>query len=56
MPIKPEELKKRIAKINRENCTKAERKEINRLGKKYLPKLEKYEKHLKTMGNRNSYS
>jgi hypothetical protein len=55
-PVNFEELKKRIAEINRENRTKVEMKEIRTLEDKYLPKLEEYEKHLKTMGNRNSYS
>jgi response regulator RpfG family c-di-GMP phosphodiesterase len=56
MPVNPEELKKRIAEINRENCTKAEQNEINKLKNKYLQKLEEYERHLKTMDNRNNYS
>ncbi len=55
-PINSEELKKRIAEINRENRSKAEQKEIKTLENKYLPKLEEYEKHLKILGNRNSYS
>lgn len=55
-PINSEELKKRIAEINRENRSKAEQKEIKMLENKYLPKLEEYEKHLKTLCNRNSYS
>jgi hypothetical protein len=55
-PINSEELKKRIAEINRENRTKAEQKEIKTLENNYLPKLAEYEQHLKTMGNRNSYS
>ena len=55
-PINSEELKKRIAEINRENRSKAEQKEIKMLENKYLPKLEEYEKHLETLGKRNSYS
>lgn len=55
-PINSEELKKRIAEINRENRTKAEVKAIKTLEDKHLPKLQEYEKHLETMDNRNSYS
>jgi len=55
-PINSEELKKRIAAINRENRTKAEQKAIKTLENKHLPKLQEYENHLKVLGNRNSYS
>ena len=55
-PINSEELKKRIAEINREKLSKEEKKEVKTLENKYLPKLEEYEGHLKTLGNRNSYS
>ncbi|GHT41975.1 transposase [Bacteroidia bacterium] len=55
-PINSEELKKRIAAINRENRSKEEQKAIKTVEDKYLPKLEEYEKHLETLGNRNSYS
>lgn len=55
-PINSEELKKRIAEINRENRTKEEAKAIKTLENKHLPKLQEYEKHLETMGDRNSYS
>jgi Transposase and inactivated derivatives len=55
-PINSEELKKRVAEINRENHSKEERKAIKELENKHLPKLEEYERHLKTLGNRNSYS
>jgi transposase len=55
-PINSEELKKRIAEINRENRTKGEQKSIKTLENKYLPKLQEYEKHLETLGNRNNYS
>ena len=55
-PINSEELKKRIAQINQENRSKEEKKSIKTLEDKYLPKLEEYEKHLKTLGSRNSYS
>jgi hypothetical protein len=55
-PINSEELKKCIAEINRENRSKEEQKEIKTLENKHLPKLEECEKHLETLGNRNSYS
>jgi transposase len=55
-PINSEELKKRIAAINREKLSKEEKKEVKILENKHLPKLEEYEKHLNILGNRNSYS
>jgi transposase len=55
-PINSEELKKRIAEINRENRSKEEQKAIKTVENKYLPKLQEYEKHLETLGDRNSYS
>ncbi len=55
-PINSEELKKRIAAINRENLTKAEQKAIKTLENKHLPKLQEYENDLQIMGKRNSYS
>jgi hypothetical protein len=55
-PVNSAELKKRVAELNRENRTKAEEKAIKELENKHLPKLEGYEKHLETLGNRNSYS
>jgi transposase len=54
--IDSEELKKRIAKINRENLSKEEKKAVKMLEEKHLPKLQEYETHLETLGNRNSYS
>lgn len=55
-PIDSEELKKRIAAINRENRTQSEQKAIKMLEDKYLAKLQEYENHIKAMGKRNSYS
>jgi hypothetical protein len=55
-PINTEELKKRIAEINRENRSKEENKAIKTLEEKHLPKLKEYENRLETLGNRNSYS
>ena len=55
-PFNSEEIKKRVAQINRENRSKEEQKAIKTLENKLLPKLEEYEQHLQTLGNRNSYS
>lgn len=50
------ELKKRIKQINADNLNKEQKKEFKQLEGKMLDKLEEYEKHLETMGERNSYS
>ena len=55
-PIDSEELKKCIAKINRENLSKEKQKAVKTLEEKHLPKLCEYENHLKILGDRNSYS
>jgi transposase len=55
-PIDSEELKKRIAGINHEKLSKEDKKAVKILKEKHLPKLQEYEKHLKKLGNRNSYS
>lgn len=55
-PIDSEELKKRIAQINREALSKENKKAIKTIEEKHLPKLQEYEKHLDILGNRNSYS
>lgn len=55
-PINSEDLKKRIAQINRENLSKEKQKSIKTLEEKHLPKLREYENHLETLGTRNSYS
>ena len=55
-PIDSEELKKRIAQINREKLSKENKKVVKYLEEKHLPKLQEYEKHLDILGNRNSYS
>lgn len=55
-PLNSEELKRRIGELNRENRTKEEQKAIKTLESKHLSKLQEYEKHLKILGNRNSYS
>jgi transposase len=55
-PIDSEELKRRIAQINREKLSKEKTKAVKTLEEKHLPKLMVYENHLKTLGTRNSYS
>ena len=55
-PFNSEEIKKRVAQINRENRSKEHQKAIKTLENKLLPKLEEYERHLDTLVNRNSYS
>ena len=55
-PINSNELKQRIAAINKENRTKKELKQIKDLENKHLPKLEEYEQKLEIMEDRNSYS
>jgi len=55
-PINSEELKKRIALINRDHLSKENKKEIKTLEEKHLPKLKEYGNHFKTLGDRNSYS
>lgn len=56
--INTEELKEKLAQINKrlKEPTKKQLKELQKLQNEYLPKLEKYEKDLKIMGDRNSYS
>lgn len=55
-PFDSEELKRRIAQINQQGRSKEEQKAIKMLENKHLPKLQEYEKHLETLGSRNSYS
>ena len=55
-PINSEELKKRIAQINRDSLSKEDKKAVKTLEENHLPKLMEYEQHLQTLGNRNSYS
>jgi len=56
MPINSEELKKRIAQINRETLSKEDKNAVKTLEEKHLPRLMEYEQHLATLGARNSYS
>ena len=55
-PINAEELRNRLAQINRENLSKEEKKSVKTLEEKHLPKLQEYEAKLEKLGNRNSYS
>ena len=55
-PTKPEELRERIAQLNRENRSRKEQKQLNEIINKFLPKLEEYEQKLSVCGKRNSYS
>ena len=55
-PINSDELKERIAKINRENLSKADAKSLKTLENKMLPKLQEYEQKMSALGERNSYS
>ena len=55
-PIDSEELKRRIAELNRDHLSKKDKKAVKALEEKHLPKLMEYEKHFQTLGNRNSYS
>jgi transposase len=56
MPVDADELKKRIAQINRENLSKEGKEAVKTLEEKHLPKLREYENHLEVLGERNSYS
>ena len=55
-PINADELRQRIAQINRDNATKKQQKQIAEIENKHLPKLEEYEHKLATCDTRNSYS
>jgi len=55
-PINSDELRDRIAHINRENKSKSQQKQIAELENKLIPKLEEYEQKLAACGERNSYS
>lgn len=54
--IDSNQLRERISKLNRENRSKSELRQLKELEEKHLPKLEEYETHLQIMGKRNSYS
>ena len=56
--INSEELREKLSVLNKKlkEPTKKQMKELQKLQDEDLPKLEKYEKDLKILGNRNSYS
>lgn len=56
--INSEELKERLSQINKKlkEPTKKVAKELQKLQEEHLPRLEKYEKNLEILGDRNSYS
>lgn len=56
--INSEELRERLSVLNKKlkESPKKVAKELQKLQKEHLPKLEKYEKDLKVLGDRNSYS
>jgi len=56
--INSEELKEKLSELNKKlkEPTKKQAKELQKLQQEHLPRLEKYEKDLKILGNRNSYS
>jgi len=56
--INSEELKEKLSELNKKlkEPTKKQEKELQKLQKEHLPKLEKYEKDLEILGDRNSYS
>lgn len=52
------ELKEKVAQLNkhRSDLSKPTAKQLKQLEEEYLPRLEKYEEQLETLGSRNSYS
>lgn len=56
--IDSEQLKEKLSELNSKlkNSNKETRKQVKQVQEEYLPRLEKYENQLETLGNRNSYS
>ncbi|QYS92338.1 IS1182 family transposase [Flavobacterium covae] len=56
--INSDELKEKLSELNKKlkEPTKKQVKELQKLQEEHLPRLEKYEKDLEILGNRNSYS
>lgn len=56
--INSEELKEKLSELNKKlkEPNKKQIKELQKLQEEHLPKLEKYEKDLEILGDRNSYS
>lgn len=57
-PIDSTELKSRLSELNsrQKSSNKQTQKQLKQLQDEHLPRLEKYEQQLDTLGNRNSYS
>lgn len=57
-PIDSTELKERLSELNERlrGTRKATQKQLKKLSEEHLPRLEKYERQLATLGERNSYS
>lgn len=57
-PIDSDLLRSKVKELNSrlEKMDKIERKQVRQLQDDYLPRLEKYERQLETLGDRNSYS
>lgn len=57
-PIKSDELRDRLSALNEKlkEAAKPIQKQLKKLREEHLPRLEKYEKQLATLGERNSYS
>jgi hypothetical protein len=58
-PIDAKELKDKLADLNNglyTNTSKSTQKQLDKLEHEFLPRLEKYEQQLTTLGERNSYS
>ncbi len=56
--INSQELKEKLSELNKKlkEPTKKQSKELQKLQEEHLPKLQKYEKDLEVLGDRNSYS
>src|SRR5690606_38131469 len=57
-PIKSDELRDRLSALNEKlkEAAKPTQKQLKKLREEHLPRLEKYEKQLATLGESNSYS
>src|SRR5690606_11006732 len=57
-PIKSDELRDRLSALNEKlkEAGKVTQKQLKKLREEHLPRLEKYEQQLATLGERNSYS
>lgn len=56
--INSQELREKLSELNKKlkEPTKKQSRELEKLQEEYLPKLQKYEKDLEILGDRNSYS